>query len=165
MGCDIHMVLERKSNGTWIGLHNYNTPELIALDTSVFDDSPPTQYRWIAYKIMGRNYTLFGELAGVRTAGTLGNEPRGIPQDASQLTNALVDEWDSDGHSHSHLSLSEFIAAYAAATGESHKFVEHRLSPTVETTDWFHNLVTMITGHNIYDKNYDDYRICFWFDN
>ena len=131
MGCDIHMVLERKSNGTWIGLHNYNTPELIALDTVVFDDSPPTQYRWIAYKIMGRNYTLFGELAG---------------------------------HSHSHLSLSEFIAAYAAATGETHKFVEHRLSPTVETTDWLHNLATMITGHNIYDKNYDDYRICFWFD-
>lgn len=165
MGCDIHMVLERKHGDEWIGMHNYNAPNPAALDTTTFDDNPPSQYRWISYKIMGRDYRLFGELAGVRTTGTLGNEPRGIPQNASQLTNALVDEWDSDGHSHSHLSLTEFIAAYAATTDQTPMLVEHRLNPTEETKKWFHNMATLITGLDIYSERYDDYRICFWFDN
>ncbi len=165
MGCDIHMVLERKVKDQWVGLHNYNAPEPKALNVySMNKDDPPKLRTWVTFKIRERNYRLFGELAGVRTDGTLGNEPRGLPQDASQLTTAMSDEWDADGHSHSYLSLPEFIAAYAAATDQTPMLVEHRLHPTDETKKWFHHAATFVTGVDMYDDNYDEYRICFWFD-
>lgn len=166
MGCDIHIVLERKVKDQWVGLHNYNAPEPEALDVFVIEGKgKPPMRSWIRFKIMERNYRLFGELAGVRTDGTLGNEPRGLPSDASQLTTAMSDEWGADGHSHSYLSLPEFIAAYAAATDQTPMLVEHRLNPTDETKKWFLATATFVTGVDIYDDNYDEYRICFWFDN
>lgn len=167
MGCDIHMVLERKFGDEWVGMHNYNAPDYKALHINnlIDDGGEPPKRAWISYKIMQRDYQLFGELAGVRKASSLGNEPRGLPQDASQLTTVMADEWGMDGHSHSHLSLPEFIAAYAASTGQTPTLVEHRLNPTKETSTWFHDIATLITGDDIFDENYNDYRICFWFDN
>jgi len=166
MGCDIHMVLERKVEDQWVGMHNYRGLMAKALNVFQIDNSraPPVE-PYISYKIMERNYRLFGELAGVRTDGTLGYEPRGLPSDASQLTTAMSDDWGADGHSHSYLSLPEFIAAYAAATDQTPMLVEHRLNPTKETGKWYFDMCTVVTGTDIYDRDFDNYRICFWFDN
>ena len=166
MGCDIHMVLERKIGDEWVGLHDYSAPEPEALRefTVGKGESVPTG-RWLSFKARERNYQLFGELAGVRTDGTLGNQPRGLPDDMSQLTRVTADGWGMDGHSHSYLSLREFVTAYAAATDQTPMLVEHRLHPTEETKNWFHNLCTVVSGVDIYDENFDEFRICFWFVN
>lgn len=168
MGCDIHMVLERKIGDEWVGMHNYNSPnsEAITLYDWTGENIESNQRRpWVSYRIMDRNYELFGELAGVRTEGSLGNEPRGLPEDMSQLTRVLANEWGQDGHSHSHLSLTEFVAAYAASEDETAKLVEHRLSPTEETSKWFYRIAKLVSGIEIYDQEYESFRICFWFDN
>lgn len=167
MGCDIHMVLERKFGNEWVGLHSYRGGESAALNVYSGMDEVPLDNRrpWVTYKITGRDYGLFAELAGVRGESTMGNEPRGLPDNMSQLTAVMADEYGSDGHSHSHLSLTEFVAAYCAATDQSPTLVEHRLNPTRDTKKWFLELCALATGIDIYDDAFDDFRICFWFDN
>ena len=167
MGCDIHMVLERKIKDEWVGVHHYHGFEAVTLrgPDIIKSDKKPNPYGWIKFKITDRDYRLFGELAGVRTDGTLGNQPQGLPEDASQLTRALADEWGMDGHSHSHLSLTEFAQAYAAAMDQTAQLVEHRLHPTEQTQTWFNDICTLITGFDVYDNKHYDFRICFWFDN
>lgn len=163
MGCDIHMVLEQKSGDEWVGIHNYRIIEQQAVRMGF--DEQPIPSGWITWRITDRNYRFFAELAGVRGEGSLGNQPRGLPEDMSQLTRALAEEWGIDGHSHSHLSLIEFIQAYCAAAEETDKLVANKLQPTSESQEWFRNMVGLVTGITIYDEDYDNFRICFWFDN
>lgn len=55
---------------------------------------------------LGRYYTLFGVMAGVRGLPyTL--EPRGVPDDASEGYRMHVKDWGRDGHSHSWLTVAE----------------------------------------------------------
>lgn len=166
MGCDIHMVLERRIRGEWVGMHSYRGIEPNAVDAySLSEQEVPPLKSWITYKIMSRNYDLFGELAGVRREGSLGNEPRGLPEDMSQLTRVLSEEWAGDGHSHSHLSLLEFVQAYCASEGTTDKLVAHKLNPTNESSKWFMDVCTKVSGVDIFDEEFDAFRICFWFDN
>lgn len=69
----------------------------------------------------GRNYDLFSILADVRNgfgfAGCVTGEgfnpicsPRGVPEDASDPYKGVVERWDSDGHSHSWLTVAELLA-------------------------------------------------------
>lgn len=69
----------------------------------------------------GRNYNLFAILANLRNgrgfAGVLTGEPtvpidapRGVPDDASLAYRNEVDNWGTDGHSHSWFSLHELLA-------------------------------------------------------
>lgn len=81
MGCDIHFVIERKEGDHWIGCFSDDT----------FHE------RW---------YEAFSRLAGVRGEGP---SPNGLPNDISELAKLEVADWVGDGHSHSHLSLKEFI--------------------------------------------------------
>ena len=56
----------------------------------------------------GRNYELFGILAGVRDHNNDSiDDPRGLPEDVSEVTKKESDRWDGDGHSHSWLTLKE----------------------------------------------------------
>lgn len=55
----------------------------------------------------GRNYDLFAKMAGVRGRGP---EPKGLPDDVSDIVNLAADQWGGDGHSHSFMSLEEFEA-------------------------------------------------------
>lgn len=78
-----------------------------------------------------RNYDLFGMLADVRNGrGFAGCEtgdgfepiadPRGLPKDVSDPVKAESDRWDSDGHSHSWLTLAE-LQAYFATEKKTHR--------------------------------------------
>lgn len=88
MGCDIHSSVEIKVNGKWkksnIELEEY------------------------------RNYYWFSILADVRNDYEI--EPitsdRGIPEDASEDTKKLVDDWGPDGHSHTYLTSKEWSEAW-----------------------------------------------------
>jgi hypothetical protein len=85
MGCDVHCFAEVKYKGRW-------------------------QFAGEVY--MERHYDIFSKMANVRNEEDSGIEPislpRGVPQDASDLTKVIMD--DVDYHSHSYLSLEEMKA-------------------------------------------------------
>jgi hypothetical protein len=59
---------------------------------------------------IGRNYYLFGILAGVRNGLiTPIAEPKGLPKDVSKPIKELSERWNGDGHSHTWLSLKELL--------------------------------------------------------
>lgn len=93
MGCDIHMVLERKVNDKWLGLHDF-------------------PYGSGGWKARDRNYQRFNAIAGVRGDGPM--LPRGLPSDISDLGKFIVDDYGSDGHSHTYLSLREALPIFLA---------------------------------------------------
>lgn len=113
MGCDIHLYVERRdAEGNWN-----------SADTWFSDPDDPTRkslYKWgpglarVAGPIYDdRNYDLFAILAGVRNGRGDGftpiSEPRGMPKDASLDVAAASESMDSDGHSHSWLTLQEIL--------------------------------------------------------
>lgn len=117
MGCDIHMEVEYldKIEGTW-----QRAEKLIA--NKYHDPGDPSSRSMIREEWYGdRSYDLFAMLANVRNGrGFAGiptgipiepiSQPRGIPEDCSDETQAFVDYWGEDGHSHSYLSLQELAA-------------------------------------------------------
>lgn len=109
MGTDIHITVEVKNeHGVWedktLCLSPYNEEGETYL-TNYLDERHPCD--------PGRNYWLFGFLAeGVRgnpNLPTMG-EPRGVPDDASEMYRAWVDQNDGDGHSHSWFTIKELMA-------------------------------------------------------
>ncbi len=85
MGCDIHAYAEIKEKGKW---------EFTGINPFDF-----------------RSYGLFGFLAGVRNyseAEPIAKE-RGVPSDLSPEVSESNESWDSDGHSHSWVSLKELL--------------------------------------------------------
>lgn len=79
MGCDIHLYVEKKINREWV----------------------------YADKIdVGRDYELFGFLAGVR-GEQQHFEQKGFPDDASPKVREICEGYGVDGHSHSWLTLEE----------------------------------------------------------
>jgi hypothetical protein len=102
MGCDIHAMIERRKK--FPGDSISGTPHL--------------HQRWwvnMGDPEIGRNYTLFAMLAGVRNglAITPAAEPKGIHEDACSEFRYFSDGFGTDGHSHSWLTLRE-LKDYAA---------------------------------------------------
>jgi hypothetical protein len=104
MGCDIHLFTEMKRDqGKWKNIdywqHNY-----------FYDAEDPDSEREMdlipIYR--GRDYDLFGILAGVRNEENPKiDDPRGLPPDVCEITKKESDRWTSDGHSHSFFTLKE----------------------------------------------------------
>lgn len=132
MGCDIHLFTETWRHGGWQKVGsifpepNFN-PEKPANQWWCYDEqgqqlSTPhaeahTDNCWLNNRdttdepYSGRNYNLFGILAGVRRYDAHPvAEPRGVPDDASAEYRAIVNRWNGDGHSHSWLTLAELQA-------------------------------------------------------
>jgi hypothetical protein len=125
MGCDIHVHIELKIGGEW---RHYNAPAV------------------------GRNYTLFGFMAGVRDKSVEPvSEPKGLPNDASIITKMRFASWGDDAHSVSWLGKDEIDVLRTKLEkhyGEDFRYdLEHNI---------FH---TYLFDNNI------DVRIVFWFDN
>jgi hypothetical protein len=110
MGCDIHLFVEvRQQDGAWKSVDEWETE----------DDYIHVPYKKSYYD--GRNYDLFAILANVRNghgfAGVKTGEgfnpialPKGLPDDVSEQVKQYSDRWDSDGHSHSWLTVAELLA-------------------------------------------------------
>lgn len=135
MGCDIHWIIEKNMGGHWLGLNSnqdYNSA-----------------------RIIGRNYELFSALASVR--GYSERQPLGIPKNASELTKYIVDRWGGeetgDGHSHSYMSLQDFIDIFLKICG-SHLKEFQKQYPCYE-----------MFGIELEPEDYKDCRIVFFFDN
>lgn len=102
MGCDIHFIVEKKINNRWIGVYSTrHTPHMAR--------SPQDMYTpWRTVWCDNRDYAFFAAISGVRGEGP---EPNGLPEDISELAQAIVDEWDGDGHGHGHMPLLAFVRA------------------------------------------------------
>lgn len=91
MGCDIHLMIEVKTNGKWKALSGEKVDFLNNFDN--------------------RNYELFGILSGVRREAPNGKPLMisGIPEDASKKVKDLLE--DGDAHSHGYATI-DLIDAY-----------------------------------------------------
>jgi hypothetical protein len=109
MGCDIHIVVERrrKAGEPWMGL--YTTDRL--------PGGRP--------KIAQRDYDFFGAVAGVRCRPEgFSNYPRNVPEDISQLAWQEYMRCPTDHHSASHMSAAEFCA------------IHHKVNPQISREEW-----------------------------
>ena len=141
MGCDIHIVAERrkKSCDPWIGVWSSDlTPVAMG-----------AQFR--RPLCAQRDYEFFTEIAGVR--GTSGTTiyPRNLPEDVSDLAWQQYMTAPTDHHSVSHVSVDEFCDAWFRAHPESTSGVRKEYAP--------YDLLG-ISGDDGFE-----YRLVFWFDN
>ncbi len=151
MGCDIHCYIE------------YRKP----------DEREPDRWRDFGGRINpGRNYAVFGFLAGVRREGPAVVAPRGMPADAAYESKDDNDLWvargsskyikDKDGknawvshpgwHTHSWMTTNEFEKAVSLA------IAEHPQYPEPEYT-------AIIAAMRSFEKQGFEARVVFWFDN
>lgn len=143
MGCDIHLHSEVKINGTW---HHY----------AKYDCK--------------RNYALFAKMANVRNND---NDiaplslPKGMPKDASFLTQFMCDEYGVDGHSHSWLSAKEIALLEDWMRANCFENPSHNVY--IENTYWGYFFGNTWGGFTKYPnerpKGVEDVRFVFWFDN
>lgn len=141
MGCDIHLVLEKHDDELgWVGVDTFSGHE----STLGKGYNAPVARQ--------RNYRLFAALAGVRGEGP---EPRGLPEDISTTTLLLVKEWDSDGHSHSWLPLSDAAREWNVQRYPAEKPIND-FQAKFPASFWFG-----IDSESEIEK----YRLIFWFDN
>lgn len=137
MGCDIHIVLERRKRGSleWIGVWA--------------SDEVPIKGR---SKIAKRNYGLFSRF-GVRGQREDYREviyPRNIPEDVSRLAWTQYMRSPTDYHSASYATPEEFVAAWVK---------ENPNDPDVRPEHALYDLLQL-------DTDYDgEHRLVFWFDN
>lgn len=161
MGCDIHIVLERhdKAHGVWVGVRSYSSFSAKLLQ------NVKTDFSWTSYRLRERHYAFFNDLCGVRGDGSrFGFRPRGLPKDASSLTQLRLDEDDPDLHSHSWLDMKELSgplvackideAQQAALIAERMGNAGYNLSVLNEWVD-----------DDITDEDIDEWRLVFAFDN
>lgn len=131
MGCDVHMFAEawNKKIKAWEAIHQPLGPcdECSGTGkTSGYDGRKNKCYMCEGKKTRspnwyeGRCYDDFSILADVRNGlGFAGiptgagfnpiNEPRGVPEDASDEYKGHVESWNGDGHSHSYQTLKELL--------------------------------------------------------
>jgi hypothetical protein len=144
MGCDIHIVLERKMVGRsqWIGV--YSTDEAYSI----------VRRNMVAAR---RDYSFFAEVAGVR-GESKGPKlyPRNLPEDMSDLTREQFWRAPTDYHSASHATPKEFADRWLAANTS---IPEQFRQKDVRTDNAVYDLLG-IDG----DERFE-YRVVFWFDN
>ena len=148
MGCDIHLHIEVKIEGIW---HHYAAPSI------------------------SRNYYLFEKMAGVRgDENNAISPPKGIPNDATALTNIVYQNEECDAHSESWLGIDEIMKLEdwlkSISTKETDSYAKYDLEYGILRTylggDSF-------TGWKRYPEDgsplspatVEDVRFIFWFDN
>jgi hypothetical protein len=156
MGADIHIVIERRYGDKWVGVRtDEGIPKLGYADTG-WDYNAPA--------VGQRDYAFFARLAGVRGDGP---SPVGLPDDASDLSVALFEDWGVDAHSHSWLPLEEFAMRWCADNPE---FIATMTRERLEGGDASYFRLLNKASIYAYDGDGDDYditdfRVVFWFDN
>lgn len=156
VGCDIHMVLERKSGpAKWIGIERFNSFPTIAVQRFGEIAEHLKRLNWMGWTITSRNYHLFATLAGVRS-DELNRPavPRGIPEDVSELAQAEIEAYEADGHSHSWGLLSE-IGGH---------FLAHYCPEMILDADRA-NTIHRLFNTNCEDEPLEHFRLVYWFDN
>ena len=153
MGCDIHFYVEKKINNKWQCIDNI----LPNIDFDENDEHCLDFYIESIYT--NRNYFLFGILAGVRSyCEEPISEPKGLPDDVSDIIKELSNNYGVDGHSHSWLTLKE-ILDYDWDSVEKVCFEEYEYNYIND----FKHVIKKLISCSI-DVSLLDIRCVFWFD-
>lgn len=113
MGCDIHLFTERKrsinNEQKWVNIDNWKVNPYYEENN---EDGERKYNVNSAYR--HRNYALFSILADVRNNGANKPiaEPKGLPEDVSDVVKAESEYWGVDGHSHSFFTMKELYDYY-----------------------------------------------------
>lgn len=166
MGCDIHFVIERKFEDGWIGV--YATGSGVRPAFHYWDRTNPNGKNlyitnangYMGPKLAERNYSFFAALAGVRGDGP---EAKGMPKDASELSHAMGEEWNSDGHSHSYDTLVDFVLAYLRSSDSAE--VAKAVAEKLIDPEFLGKKIFELVGTYSDEGTPDDYRVVYWFDN
>jgi len=125
MGCDIHMYVEYKKD---LPIKGTKEREEKWINGDYFKYNPffktwEDEEEFSRLELHGsRNYQLFSTLAGVRDYSQKVvpvSEPKGVPDDACEYVKKESEQWGSDGHSHSWLTLKE-LKDYQSASPKMH---------------------------------------------
>lgn len=168
MGADIHMVLEKRWKDRWVGVNAfpYATAEVYDFDRRKVDPHASVVAQGgIHWPVKSRNYDLFAALAGVRGTGP---EPRGVPDDVSDLAQLEIEGWGADGHSHSWMLMSEAMPIFLRYQLDGVKKImrgntsQKKLS--LSAMAYFYAEIYEDDSEDD-QETLDDYRLVFWFDN
>ena len=147
MGCDIHIVVERRQSGrsTWVGLYSSDAAYSII------------RKNMIAAR---RDYAFFACLAAVRgdaPEGVIKMYPRNLPEDMSELSREQFWRAPTDHHSASYATPEEFARQWLAANNaRDDRFQQKDVRPEFAIYD--------LLGIEA-DERGDEFRVVFWFDN
>jgi hypothetical protein len=119
MGCDIHVVVERRTDAAapWLRIQTrgyFQRPNRYDISARDWRELRPGEIDQ-PDALTQRNYDVFALLAGVRNGYDWRplDEPRGVPSDATvDDAAASGDDWLGD-HSHSHATVAELLAFFA----------------------------------------------------
>lgn len=95
MGCDIHVILERKVEDRWQNVSIYRVT-----DVNTIEKIEPYS---------DRDYELFSVLAGVRGCQEPLIYPRGFPDKMSGATWEIIEKWEGDYHTPTWYDMYELI--------------------------------------------------------
>lgn len=151
MGCDIHISVEEKHKDKWIDANLY-----------YYDECCGELSLHLADPYKGRYYLLFGILAGVRNSDIKNIiPPSGLPSDACEKTIENFRDWGCNAHTPSWLTLSELedIKKYFQEFGDEVSM----LAVDEFISNIMNYLKVRFYEHEL--KDFNNYRIVFWFDN
>lgn len=156
MGCDIHIVVEQRWEDRWVGVATSQ-----GFMTDSYLPGPTKGYPYAGPAVGQRNYAFFGRLAGVRASGP---PPQGFPDDASDLSLMLAQQWGDDGHSHSWLPLWEFADRWCSGSDD---FIAQRAKDRLggKATSEHRLLDRASIGTYDSEAGMENFRVVFWFDN
>ena len=122
-----------------------------------WQDESKFPYPYTDQPYTGRNYSLFGALAGVRdnSMELIADMDRGLPDDVSDELCNIFDEWGMDAHSANYLYVDEIMDSYY------YKMSDSDLNDLGLGTYFFRDVVDALL--EIGDPK--DVRLVFWFDN
>lgn len=173
MGCDIHFVIERQVTrydyeeadivpvpGRWVGVY---ATWLSPVPLNIRDPLPKMGEKGRGAlgfydrlpAMKSRNYSFFARLARVRGDGP---EPKGAPDDASELARMMIDEDGADGHSHSWDTLKDFIFKWLVSAGD-----ESAATAVASALEGNEDLLASVAG--VWPEAMKLYRVVYWFDN
>lgn len=101
MGCDIHIYSESLIDNNWV------MQEKIADVNEGYSSDPFYDTVDDENLFLGRNYFLFGILAGVRSWDDADFDVKGLPDDLSHGINLLYKQWGNNAHTPSYITLQE----------------------------------------------------------
>lgn len=132
MGSDIHAFVEvrkfpygdkEREKGVWISADKWTVNPDHIFDPINYPKRFHVDSKDAIYS--KRDYNLFNILADVRPDGKVEpiSSPKGLPMDLSEEVQLEADYWGEDAHSHSYLSLEEFLQYNWDEKVEIHDFV------------------------------------------
>lgn len=162
MGCDIHIMLERRIYDRWVTVSDFAAIHKRTMDSGL-NDKDSARYLW--WRVSNRNYELFTALAGVRGEKGEGPEPRGFPADAADWTRFCFEGWGEDAHSASWMALPEALPLFIRhnninmADVVADRLTNGKDKVLLEQAEHLFNVEVEKVAH------LEEFRIVFWFDN